>query len=277
MFWEVLCAPRWGERGARCLRHRGADAATRFLPPWEKLPVPAGPAGARRMATGIARVECERRGPFPVAPGRFTGAGARSGLSTLGHAGARLGGGDAPKPPGGWRATGGRLAGANFTYCPAMIGNYYHRGAEGEVASCVVGVGQAMPSGRVSEHGRAARGGAARPGHAEARHGPPRPLPLQGARAPTPHARAPARAVPRAAGCKVLPRDTGLLPRARARWSPHRTAPNRTTPGRTSDRSFPPISRATGPAMLRHPAPTAPARARARPRVDCELGAPCGT
>lgn len=67
------------------------------------------------------------------------------------------GGSSPPGPEGaGPRSNAARkLEGSNFTYCPAVIDNYYHRGAVGEVGFCDYYPRLAGRAGHCSEHTRA--------------------------------------------------------------------------------------------------------------------------
>ena len=102
-------------------------------------------ASVRRQDSPRFPGEARRGMPLPAAPGTRRG--------TRTHAEAREAWGGRCAEHARHGSSGRRgLTGANFTYCPAMIVTLYHRGAEGEVASCVTAVGQAMHPGRVSEH-----------------------------------------------------------------------------------------------------------------------------
>jgi hypothetical protein len=87
-----------------------APCCTRPLPPWVRRGAGSGtrPRGPNARAEVRESGGCEPRGRPSVLRN-----------TTRGH-------GLADR----------RNAGSNFTYCPAVIGGYYHRGAVGEVGSC---------------------------------------------------------------------------------------------------------------------------------------------
>jgi hypothetical protein len=87
-----------------------APCCTRPLPPWVRRGAGSGtrPRGPNARAEVRESGGCEPRGRPRVLRN-----------TTRGH-------GLADR----------RNAGSNFTYCPAVIGGYYHRGAVGEVGSC---------------------------------------------------------------------------------------------------------------------------------------------